>query len=295
MSIILQKKIEIALVVLFVVTIFLLYRNQLLLNRIDQIGQSVVNVCDFGAKGDGCTDDVESIQNAIDYANTVGGVVFFPRGVYYLQTPLFYADNIKLSHALACYEGQTLVGNGAVLMAGSNDVTHILFTSNDLDAKGYQGCRNVKIEGIIFDCNESLTNQITSLNISHAQNVIIRDCYFRHGRGWHSIEINSSQNVIVDTCYFEDNSNSEDIQIDAAIGEGNLGVSDQTVCNDIEIRGCRFNTNNIAIGNHSDAPHHDISIHDNVFSGNGYEYIRFMSQVSEVYIYNNILGGVIEK
>src|SRR5262245_17218335 len=42
---------------------------------------SVLNVREFGAKGDGVTDDTAAIQRAIDSAGR-GATISFPRGVY---------------------------------------------------------------------------------------------------------------------------------------------------------------------------------------------------------------------
>jgi hypothetical protein len=42
------------------------------------------NVMDYGAKGDGTTDDSAAIQAAVDAVGTTGGVVFFPAGKTYL-------------------------------------------------------------------------------------------------------------------------------------------------------------------------------------------------------------------
>ena len=52
-----------------------------------------VSVSDYGAKGDGATDDSPSIQSAIDAVSLLGGsitggVVFFPPGTYALGSPL---------------------------------------------------------------------------------------------------------------------------------------------------------------------------------------------------------------
>jgi hypothetical protein len=45
------------------------------------------NVKDFGAAGDGTTDDRAAIQSAIDAVATDGGMVFFPAGTYLVSTP----------------------------------------------------------------------------------------------------------------------------------------------------------------------------------------------------------------
>jgi hypothetical protein len=53
----------------------------------------VVNVKDFGAKGDGVTDDGGEIQAAFDAVPTGGGVVLFPPGTYYAFRPQFNVKN----------------------------------------------------------------------------------------------------------------------------------------------------------------------------------------------------------
>jgi len=66
-------------------------------------GDLVYNVRDYGAVGDGTTDDTAAIQAAIDAANTAGGaVVFLPTGTY----------NISSAPGLALKEGVVLVGAG---------------------------------------------------------------------------------------------------------------------------------------------------------------------------------------
>lgn len=75
-----------------------------------------INVKDFGAKGDGVTDDTAAIQAAIDAVNAAGGgVVYFPNGTYIVTSPLL------------------LPAAGKIALKGSSlDSTVIKKTSNTL-------------------------------------------------------------------------------------------------------------------------------------------------------------------
>ena len=57
----------------------------------------VVNVKDFGAKGDGVTDDTTSIQAAIDFTSSRGGdIVYFPAGTYIQNDSLVIRNGVRL-------------------------------------------------------------------------------------------------------------------------------------------------------------------------------------------------------
>ena len=55
--------------------------------------QDLVSVKDFGAKGDGTTDDTASIQAAINLACTYGGNVYLPAGTYKISAALVFSMN----------------------------------------------------------------------------------------------------------------------------------------------------------------------------------------------------------
>lgn len=57
--------------------------------------EAPINVKDFGAVGDGLTDDTAAIQTAIDaaWAKWVGGSVYFPSGVYVVSALILPGDN----------------------------------------------------------------------------------------------------------------------------------------------------------------------------------------------------------
>jgi len=56
----------------------------------------VVNVMDFGALGNGTTNDYQAIIDAINALNGIEGVVYFPPGNYLVQSTLSLPDNVIL-------------------------------------------------------------------------------------------------------------------------------------------------------------------------------------------------------
>lgn len=72
----------------------------------------IINVRDFGAKGDGITDDTEAIQAAIDSAG--GSEVFFPRGVYTISDTVYVRDR-KFGTIGLNLAGSEIIWNGANL------------------------------------------------------------------------------------------------------------------------------------------------------------------------------------
>lgn len=55
-----------------------------------------VNVFDFGATGNGVTDDITAIQNAVDAVAVEGGIVNFSQGRYLISKPIFLPSNVTL-------------------------------------------------------------------------------------------------------------------------------------------------------------------------------------------------------
>ncbi len=68
---------------------------------------------DYGALGDGSTDDTAAIQAAINGSSATGGIVFFPPGTYIINAPLVMNDSI------------TLLGSGSQQLAVSTLGTQI--------------------------------------------------------------------------------------------------------------------------------------------------------------------------
>ena len=62
-----------------------------------KINHLSISVKDYGAKGDGVTDDITPIQNAINFVSSNGGgVVFIPNGTYIISSPIQMKSNVIL-------------------------------------------------------------------------------------------------------------------------------------------------------------------------------------------------------
>ena len=227
------------------------------------LSDNIADVTEFGAVGDGTTDDYSAIQSAIDSVSD-GGTVFFPTGTY------------LITQSLKVYSKQVIELNGSTILQGAS-ITNLLRGYSTTSIGEYDGTHDTVIQNGTFDGGSYTTNN-TLVGFCHSKNVTIRNCAFVNAYGaWHNLEINSSKWFVVDNCTFEgtrkNNSNGCMIQVDsydsAATWPWSDGKQDNTVSYLVEIKNCHFygNTVSPAIGNHSSTNIQYLRIHDCTFEG----------------------------
>jgi hypothetical protein len=149
----------------------------------------VVTPQDYGATGDGVTDDTAAVQAAINAVNAAGGgVLFFPEGSYLVTpsgspaTALSMTGMVGVRLVGASARASRLVKNGAgtlLSMSGAatdtTGVTHTKYCS--IQDLGFSGNSNT---GLIF-------------RLYYADNLFFRDVY-----------VTSNADVVVDTAEFWD-------------------------------------------------------------------------------------------
>jgi polygalacturonase len=102
------------------------------LTNVKTWGGILYNVKDYGAKGDGATDDTTKIQEAINSANTEGGGnVYVPNSVgAYMISTLTLPANVKLECAEGAELKQIASTNGHMLTITGSNVSFINMTLN---------------------------------------------------------------------------------------------------------------------------------------------------------------------
>lgn len=180
---------------------------------VDDKLREVVSVKDFGAVGDGSTNDTPSIQAALDYlfANN-GNTLFFPDGVYYLQTSVVAKFDTFRSLRLVGTASAGFTGTrpGGSRITGANGLAALfLLTKTDPSTGGGYAfeCEHIDFYGnsgqvvsaiknvlggypmrpfVVRSCNfqgfqKALISDITSgtINDTGVCNASITDCNFQ--------------------------------------------------------------------------------------------------------------------
>jgi len=212
-------------------------------DTLGNFARNIINVRDYGAKGDGVTDDSAAIQSALD----LQGHIYIPAGTYLINTSLRIKDNTWLfgdgTEATILKEG----GAGTTLGTMS---TSILVNQAHFDDNA-AGNDSMHVENIAFHGQRSTPiadGAVTATNkgvggvyFEYASRSRIRDCYFKDG--WSGFVIEGTrtgfssqlQNSIFDCTVY--NSRSWSVNGNTGVPRGILISSAYTY-----MRGCSVNT-----------------------------------------------------
>lgn len=192
--------------------------------------------------------------------------------------------NYEIKGTISMYSNIHLYAVGAVMKKTSAKKQILLRLGNsEVSEGGYNGYRNITIEGGTWDCNyESCANKeapggFVGFRIGHATNVTIKDATFLNNLKSHFLEFGGVKKARVTGCTFEgywtphETTGQECIQIDICLDEifPRYQPFDGTVCTDIVIEKNRFQNVFAGAGSHSmmfNEPYTKIVIRDNVFT-----------------------------
>lgn len=153
-----------------------------------------VNVLDFGATGDGVTNDAVAIQAAIDFAAANNTSLYFPEGVYAHTSTLVWKNGVR-------YFGPNVnVSNtkGAVLTyTGTNDANQI---NNPINASTFA---SIRIEGLTFVCSALAAGKALFYDTGSTY-LYIEHCKFNFaGAGSFGLVFHQTEVSTISECIFE--------------------------------------------------------------------------------------------
>ncbi len=199
-------------------------------------GDLVFNVKDYGATGDGSTNDTTSIQNAINAAQTAGGgVVYFPSGTYMVAP--------TSSPALT-------ISNNGIRLVGANRRTAVLKKSADgillsmsgpsADLSGLTHVRFCTVEELCMDGN---SHSGLLIRLYYAGDIILRDLFMVSNADicvdtaefWDS----RFENLAIENCGGGADSSTPNILLRNSAAASGFGYSGDSV-NQIHLSNCRF-------------------------------------------------------
>lgn len=131
------------------------------------------NVKDYGALGNGSTNDATAIANTITAANIVGGTVFFPDGIFIVNSALnVNASNVTFQGygiGRSILKAGAAFTNGILTLNGLSPVLkNIVIQDIEFDSNNLSGVLGISIKGGAFASGQS------------AAGIRIRRCAFRN-------------------------------------------------------------------------------------------------------------------
>ena len=256
-----------------------------------------INVMDFGAKGDGVTDDQPSIQAAFDMASSNGKTVYIPAGTY------------NISRMLTFYSGVAVIGdnkNSIIKRAyetwdDSGGNPHTLM-ANISPISGEDYAHDIVMHGITFDAQGSTYDGI-GLDIiatsTKTKGLEISHCRFLDVYEDHALDLGLVSDVHIHHCDFygfKPDPNTEIAYREAIQFDINTAESDEDRTKNVIIEYCRFGASEnlgpwlSAIGNHG-FPDSDIQkVFSNVVvRNNWFSATDDTAPVVRLYIFDNVI------
>lgn len=142
----------------------------------DELKERGINVMNFGAQGNGITDDTISIQNAIDYCISNGYKLIFPSGKYMISATLNIHGLLQMEGTSTSKSHLTQDYTSGTYFIKTNDFIGIKVLSNYCYFKNFAviGCESDRSHGImlgdVINGQERLAGEVYLLNIFCAFN-----------------------------------------------------------------------------------------------------------------------------
>jgi hypothetical protein len=164
-----------------------------------------VSVKDFGATGNGTTDDTAAIQLAVTAVYTNGKSLYFPAGTYLMSSTITMGNTTATAATYCHFYGD---GNNSVIKVTAANVNPFLWQgpNPDVDGGGNRIDGRILIEKMRFLGPSSASSNTNSIGVKFygVQGIILQDCTFngwRDGEYYQNCDIVSRYNIYSQTNY----------------------------------------------------------------------------------------------
>ena len=251
----------------------------------------VVNVKDFGAVGDGVTDDTAAIQAAYNSSGTKASIIFWPKGEYKTSSSIIVKSNTKTLFDFNAYINPVALSSFTQIVMPTYVFGYAIFINQNFTSTG------------IFDYNIEYDGvRIIAGN---------KDFVWYNGVSWngHGVDSRNVNGLTIRNCYFQDiadgcgNMNCYNVVVEnnKAYNISNSAYDFWEGCNNVIVsNNFAFNSNNGCNWNAVDTQNlgsltaQNAIIKDNYFEGGGAACIyvaplNSTASCQDVKIINNIL------
>lgn len=249
-----------------------------------------LNVKEFGAAGDGVTDDAAAINLALSGGDKH---VYFPAGTYVYKSYLrVYANTRITMHPDCVLRDESASTSTSFGFVNGED-------GNSTYATGYTGDGNIVIEGGQMDgaYRVGISEPCCPLALGHGKNILVQGVRFRNNYQSHFIEMNACQDVTIRKCEFDTltpdgASDREMINVDRANATGFplFGSYDDTPVDNLLVEDCVFSNGQQAIGTHQSPtnPHTNIRFINNKLRNMSHRGVRSLKWDNSIVSWNSI-------
>ena len=250
------------------VTLFALYDNTLVA---ELVCEDTMNVKQFGAKGDGVTDETTLLGKIFSFVNTnnIVKTILFPKGTYNVSDTVNVYSNINI-------EGEG-VGNTTIKMTSTEETG-----ANNHYTLYFNNASNLNVKNITFEGAKDPTDYTIlenhwwhGLTLSYSSNIAIENCEFKNFIT-SGISIRNSSNILINDNDFSSN------------GWNDIAITRET--DNIKITNNRFN-NISARGVNAEDGTFDQPCTNTLITGNTFKTLNTAMQPRAISFSNGSLSG----
>lgn len=174
------------------------------------IGGTIINVKNYGAKGNGISDDTRYIQAAIDNAPG-NSIIYLPKGTYIIGK-INITENYLENYCLKLKSNLSFVGDGntSVIRFANHIFDQVSKNSNAHMFYG-KGTENISFARLMIDMNGSQNlvpksdfyKNVAAVLIKRGKNLSLTDMVFKNSSGRTMLNImGKGSNLIIENCQF---------------------------------------------------------------------------------------------